>query len=335
MRVCVIAGGVGSARFLAGLVRVVDPSEVTVIGNTGDDERVRGLHVSPDIDTVLYHLAGETDWERGWGMSDESFVANSRYVSLVERAGVDVDMQEWFGLGDRDLATNMFRTRLLDAGRPLSFAIDALRRAMGIGSVVLPMSDSPVRTELVTASGERLDFQTYFVRRQHGDEVVSVEFVGASDVARPAPGVLDAISSAGVVVIPPSNPIVTVAPVLAVPGIRDAIARSSAVRVAVSPIVGGRAIKGPLEPLLRAFGHDVSPSGVAAIYRGLVDVFVLDALDASEAAAVEALGMRPVVCDTIMSGPDEAARLAKEVLDDVAIEGILPDSGHNPSTGAR
>jgi LPPG:FO 2-phospho-L-lactate transferase len=323
MRVCVIAGGVGSARFLAGLVRVVDPSEVTVIGNTGDDERVRGLHVSPDIDTVLYHLAGETDWERGWGLADETFVANERYVSLVERsratpqrsggADDDVDMQEWFGLGDRDLATNMFRTRLLDAGRTLSDAIDSLRRAMGIASAVLPMSDDPVRTELVTSAGERLDFQTYFVRRQHADAIASVDFAGA-DEARAALGVIDAITGAEVLIIPPSNPIVTVAPVLAVPGIRDAIASSGATRVAVSPIVGGRAIKGPLEALLRSFGHDVSPSGVAAIYGGLVDVFVLDEQDAGQAPGVEALGMRAVVCDTIMSGPDEAARLARDVL---------------------
>jgi LPPG:FO 2-phospho-L-lactate transferase len=314
MRVCAIAGGVGSARFLAGLVRVVDPSEVTVIGNTGDDERVRGLHVSPDVDTVLYHLAGETDWERGWGIADESFVANDRYVSLVERAGVDADMQEWFGLGDRDLATNMFRTRLLDAGRSLSFAVDALRRAMGIASTVLPMSDTSVRTELITAGGERLDFQTYFVRRQHGDDISAVDFVGA-DAASPATGVLEAIAGADVLVIPPSNPIVTVAPVLAVSGVRDAIAASGATRIAVSPIVGGRAIKGPLEALLRSFGHDVSPAGVAAIYGGLVDVFVLDEQDAGSAPAIEALGMRAVVCDTIMSSPEAAARLAKDVLD--------------------
>jgi LPPG:FO 2-phospho-L-lactate transferase len=313
MRVCAIAGGVGSARFLAGLVRVVDPSEVTVIGNTGDDERVRGLHVSPDIDTVLYHLAGETDWERGWGIADESFVANDRYVSLVERAGVDADMQEWFGLGDRDLATNMFRTRLLDAGRSLSFAVDALRRAMGIASTVLPMSDTSVRTELITAGGERLDFQTYFVRRQHGDDISAVDFVGA-DAASPATGVLEAIAGADVLVIPPSNPIVTVAPVLAICGVRDAIAASGATRIAVSPIVGGRAIKGPLEALLRSFGHDVSPAGVAAIYGGLVDVFVLDEQDAGSAPAIEALGMRAVVCDTIMSSPEAAARLAKDVL---------------------
>ncbi len=334
MRVCVIAGGVGSARFLAGLVRVVDPSEVTVIGNTGDDERVRGLHVSPDVDTVLYHLAGETDWERGWGMTDETFVANSRYVSLVERARVDVDMQEWFGLGDRDLATNMFRTRVLDAGRSLSDAIDALRRAMGITSRVLPMSDESVRTELVTSGGERLDFQTYFVRRGHGDLVSTVEFVGA-DSARPAPGVLEALEGAELIVIPPSNPIVTVAPVLAVPGVRDAIASSSAPRVAVSPIVGGHAIKGPLESLLRAFGHKVSPSGVARIYEGLVDVFVLDVQDGDEATAVGALGMRPVVCDTIMSDAYEAARLAKDIIAGAGMGGLWASSDHNPHIGER
>jgi LPPG:FO 2-phospho-L-lactate transferase len=314
MGVCVIAGGVGSARFLAGLVRVLDPADITAIGNTGDDERVRGLHVSPDIDTVLYHLAGEADWTRGWGMADESFIANDRYVSLVERAGVDVDMQEWFGLGDRDLATNMFRTRLLDAGRTLSDAIDALRRAMAITATVVPMSDDPVRTELVTSTGERLDFQTYFVRRQHGDVVSSVGFVGASE-ASPAPGVLDALEGAELIVLPPSNPIVTVAPVLAVPGIRRAIEASTAPRVAVSPIVGGRAVKGPLEALLPAFGHDVSPAGVARIYRGLVDAFVLDTVDADQVPAIEALGMRTIVCDTIMTGPDEAARLAKEILE--------------------
>jgi LPPG:FO 2-phospho-L-lactate transferase len=313
MRVCVIAGGVGSARFLAGLVRVVDPSDVTIVGNTGDDERVRGLHVSPDIDTVLYHLAGETDWARGWGIADESFVANERYVALVERAAPDVDMQEWFGLGDRDLATNMFRTRMLDTGRTLTEAIDALRRAMGIASTVLPMSDETVRTELVTSSGERLDFQTYFVRRRHAETIAAVDVTGA-ETARPAPGVLEVIEGAELIVLPPSNPIVTVAPVLAVRGIRDAIASSHATRVAVSPIVGGRAIKGPLDALLGAFGHDVSAAGVAAIYRGLVDVFVLDAQDAGQAPDIEALGMRALVCDTIMGSPEEAARLAKDVL---------------------
>ena len=313
MRVCAIASGVGTARFLTGLTRVVDPSEVTVIGNTADDERVRGLHVSPDIDTLLYHLAGETDWTRGWGMADETFVANDRYVRLVERAAPDVDMQEWFGLGDRDLATNMFRTRLLDVGHTLSFAIDALRRAMGIATTVLPMSDEPVRTQLVTSAGERLDFQTYFVRRQHADEIKAVEFVGA-DAARPAPGAIDAIAGAEVIIVPPSNPIVTVGPVLAIPGIREAIVTSTAAKVAVSPIVGGLAIKGPLEALLRSFGHEVSPAGVARIYEGLVDAFVLDTVDAEHAGAVEALGMHAIVCDTMMTSPEESARLAKDVL---------------------
>ena len=334
MRVCVIASGVGTARFVAGLVRVVDPSEVTVIGNTGDDERVRGLHVSPDIDTVLYHLAEQTDWARGWGMADETFVANDRYVSLVERAGVDVDMQEWFGLGDRDLATNMFRTRLLDAGCSLSFATDALRRAMGIAATVLPMSDDAVRTKLVTSDGERLDFQTYFVRRHHTDEIAAVEFAGA-DAARPAPGVIDAISGAELIVVPPSNPIVTVAPVLAIAGVRDAIARSSAAKIAVSPIVGGHAIKGPAEAMLRALGHETSPVGVARIYEGLVGAFVLDTVDADHAGAVEALGMRAVVCDTMMTGPDEAARLAQHVVDSSADARLWAHDAPNPADASR
>jgi LPPG:FO 2-phospho-L-lactate transferase len=319
MRLVAIAGGVGSARFLAGLARLIDPSELTVVVNTGDDERVRGLHCSPDIDTVLYHLAGATDWERGWGMSDESFVANDRYGSLVEAArealdDLGVDMQEWFGLGDRDLATNMFRTRLLDAGRTLTEAIDALRRAMGIEIVVLPMSNEPVRTEVVTAFGERLDFQTYFVRRHHADMITEVSFVGA-EASSPAPDVLDAIGGADVIVIPPSNPLVTVAPVLAVPCVRDALASSGATRIAVSPIVGGRSIKGPLDALLASMGHEVSPAAVAKIYAGLIDVFVLDDADADQSSAIETLGMRPIVCDTIMSGAEEAARLAKEILD--------------------
>jgi LPPG:FO 2-phospho-L-lactate transferase len=312
-----LAGGVGSARFLAGLARIADPAEVVVIGNTGDDERMRGLHVSPDIDTVLYHLAGETDWQRGWGMRDESFVANDRYRELVAKAGEalsGVDMQEWFGLGDRDLATNLLRTRMLDAGRTLSEATDALRTAMGIPVRVLPMSDDPVRTALVTSSGEHLDFQTYFVRRQHADVISGVSFEGASD-ARPAPGVVEAIGSAATIVIPPSNPLVTVAPVLAVPRIRDAVATSSATRVAVSPIVGGHAVKGPLDALLSSLGHEVSALGVARIYAGLIDVFVLDQVDEPQASGIEALGMRVLVCDTMMTGPEEAARLAKTVLD--------------------
>lgn len=314
MRVTVIAGGVGSARFLAGLVRVLDPSDITVVVNTGDDERMRGLHVSPDIDTVLYHLAGATDWDRGWGLDDETFVAHERYRELVSRADVDgLDMQEWFALGDRDLATHMLRTRLLDAGRSLSDATAAVARGLGVGITILPMSDDPVATKLRSDDGELLDFQTYFVRKQHSPTITQVVFEGASS-ATAAPGVLDAIGGADVLIIPPSNPLISVAPVLAVPRVRHALEGSVAKRFAVSPIVGGKAIKGPADALMQSLGHEVTATGVARIYAGLVDTFVLDQVDAAQSPAIEALGFRSVMCDSLMKNPDEAARIAKTVL---------------------
>lgn len=310
MRITAIAGGVGSARFLAGLVRVVDPASLTVVVNTGDDETVRGLHVSPDVDTVLYHLAGLADWPRGWGVAGETFVAHERYAELASIARADTDLQEWFALGDRDLAVHQLRTQILAAGGSLSAATDAVRRALGVACRVLPMSDDPAPTLLRTTGGEVLDFQTYFVRRGQRDEIASVEVAGGS----PAPGVLEALAGADVVVIPPSNPLLSVAPVLAVDGVRDALAAASAVRVGVSPIVGGRALKGPADRLLASLGYEVSAAGVAGTYCRLVDVFVLDETDAPLAADVEALGMRPVVCDTIMRSAEDAARLAKIVL---------------------
>lgn len=314
MRVCAIAGGVGSARFCAGLVRVIDPGDLTVVSNTGDDDRMQGLYVCPDIDTLLYHLAGLADWERGWGVGAETYRTHERYTELAARAGVaDTDLHEWFTIGDTDLATNLLRTRMLDAGRPLHEAVAAVARALGVGATVLPMSDDPVRTRLECASGEVLDFQTYFVRRRHTDEVRAVRFEGIED-ASPTSGTLEAIATADVVVIPPSNPIVSVAPVLAVPGVREAVAATEAVRVAVSPIVSGRALKGPADMLMRSLGHDQDAVGVARIYEGLVDVFVLDEQDAARAGEVEALGMRAAVCDTIMSSPEAAGAVAKRVL---------------------
>jgi LPPG:FO 2-phospho-L-lactate transferase len=313
MRICVIAGGVGSARFCAGLVRVVDPGDLTIVVNTGDDARMRGLHVSPDVDTVLYHMAGLNDWERGWGATGESYRVHERYLELVSRAGeTGVDLHEWFTLGDVDLATNMLRSRLLDAGRSLTEATDVVRRALGIGAKVLPMSNDPVRTVLTTTDGEVLDFQTYFVRRRHADEISAVSFDGIVR-ASPAPGVLDAIKGADLLLIPPSNPIVSIGPVLAFRGVRDAVG-AVRTRVAVSPIVGGRALKGPADMLMRSLGHAQDAVGVARIYQGLIDVFVLDQSDASLAPDVEALGMRAVVCDTIMSGPEAAGTVAKSVL---------------------
>lgn len=316
MRVCAIAGGVGSARFCVGLARNLSPRELTIVVNTGDDERVRGLHVSPDIDTVLYHLSSSTEWERGWGMAGESFVANDRYRELAQQVNVDVDLQEWFALGDRDLATHLFRTRILDAGGSLTEATAALARAMGVNATVLPATDDVLRTVLEIPSGERLAFQEYFVRRRQADEIVGVTYEGAVE-ARPAPGVLDAIAGAAVIVIPPSNPILSIAPILAVPAVRVTIEAAPGKRVGVSPIVGGRALKGPADRVLASLGHEVSPVGVATLYKDFLDVFVLDEADADEARRVEGLGIRAAVCDTIMSGPEESARVAKAVMDHV------------------
>lgn len=316
MRTCVLAGGVGSARFLSGLVRVIDPDDVVVVVNTGDDERVRGLHVSPDIDTVLYHLADATDWDRGWGLGDESFVANDRYKELASHVPVGeegaIDLQDWFALGDRDLATHMLRGRLLDTGLSLTRATDILRMAMGIGVRVLPMTDASVATVLTTTSGEKLDFQTYFVRRQHSDELAAISYEGA-DEAPMSPEVADAIASADLILIPPSNPYLSIGPLLAVGGMRGAV-EAAPRKIAVSPIVGGRAVKGPADTILAAFGSEVSAAGVAKLYAGIVDVFVIDRTDEASADAVAAIGMEPLVLDTMMTGPETAARLCKEIL---------------------
>lgn len=320
MRICAVAGGVGSARFCAGLASVVDPARLTIVVNTGDDETIRGLHVSPDVDTVLYHLAGLADWQRGWGLEGETFAADERYKALVERSGAGAgssvgteSLHEWFALGDRDLATHLLRTNLLRSGRTLTAATDALRRALGVGARVVPMTDDPVRTQLTTRAGEVLDFQTYFVRRRHADEISRICYDGA-DVARPAPGVVPTITEAELILVPPSNPLLSIGPVLSIGAIRAAIEASDAPRVAVSPIVGGKALKGPADMLLRSLGHEQDCVGVARLYQGLIDTFVIDEADAGRAADVEALGMRVVVVDTIMSSPDAAAAVAKSVL---------------------
>jgi len=305
MKLTVLAGGGGGARLVAGLAAAVD--DLTVIVNTGDDEVMRGLHISPDVDTVLYYLAGLIDWQRGWGLLKESFTANDTYRELVVASGVEADMQDWFALGDRDLATHMFRTQALSGGSTLTEVTAALARGLGVSTRVLPMSDAPSRTVLASSSGEELDFQTYFVRHQHRDEIASVSYLGS---ASPSAAVLDALASADVVILGPSNPMLSIGPILALDGVRDAISSC----VAVSPIVGGKAIKGPADRLLASLGHEISCVGVARIYEGLADTFVLDTIDADRAPEIEALGMRTLVCDTMMPGPDEATRVAKEII---------------------
>lgn len=306
--VAVLAGGVGAARFLEGLVRVVPAKNVTVIGNTGDDLELHGLTICPDLDTVTYALAGLSDPERGWGLANESFHA----LDALRKFSEDT----WFQLGDRDLATHIFRSSMLRSGFPLSEAIARVTRALGAASVILPMSDNPVRTWLDTDIGQ-LDFQTYFVKNRAEPDVRGVEFVGAKEAA-PAPGVLEAIMRADAVIIAPSNPIISVGPILAVPGIRDALRETLAPVVAISPIVGGQAVKGPAAAMMTSLGHGASATAVANLYRDFLNVFVLDEVDVDSKAAVEKLEMRAVVCPTMMTGMAEKKALARVVMGAVA-----------------
>ncbi|GAA1994618.1 2-phospho-L-lactate transferase [Isoptericola halotolerans] len=305
----VLAGGVGGARLAHGFALAASsPSEnelaLTCVVNVGDDTERHGLHVSPDLDTVMYTLAGLNDEERGWGLTGESYAT----LAQLERLGEDT----WFTLGDKDLATHVVRTARLRAGEPLSTVTARLAAALGIDARLLPVTDDRVRTLVSTPSGT-LAFQEYFVRRQHADAVLGLTFEGV-DAAGPAPGVLDAVSDAALLVVAPSNPFLSVEPVLAVPGVREALRSSRARRVAVSPIVGGRAIKGPAAQILETLGHDVSALGVARLYTGLVDVMVIDTADAALAAPIEDLGFEVLVTDTIMGGPAGRERLARELL---------------------
>jgi LPPG:FO 2-phospho-L-lactate transferase len=300
-----LAGGVGAARFLKGLIAVVPPTDVTAIGNTGDDIVLHGLHVSPDLDTVTYTLAGAIDPERGWGLSGETWSA----MEALERYGGHT----WFRLGDRDLATHLHRTQRLREGATLSEVTAEIVRSWGVQVRLLPMSDDPVETRVVVAGEGELGFQEYFVGRQHAVQVQGVRFAGI-DGAEPAPGVLAALDAADVVVICPSNPIVSIGPVLAVAGVRDAVAARRDRAVAVSPIVAGKALKGPADRMLADLGQEPSVVGVARLYAPLVATLVIDEADAERAAEVEAQGVRCVVAPTVMHGPAEAAALARTVL---------------------
>jgi LPPG:FO 2-phospho-L-lactate transferase len=300
----VLAGGVGAARFLRGLIRRTDPRRLAVVVNTADDDVFFGLHVSPDVDTVLYTLAGLADPARGWGRRDDSFACRAALAALGEPV--------WFALGDRDLATHLFRTERLGRGWSASRVTAALAARHGVVATVRPMTDDPVRTWIHTARG-RLSFQEYLVARRARDAVRRIEIAGARR-ARAAPGVARAIDQADVVLFPPSNPLVSTGPILAIPEIRRAVRRHPGPRVAVSPLVGGRAVRGPLHRMLRGLGRAPSATGVARLYRGLVDVFVLDERDRAEVPAIRALGMDVVVADTLMRDADAAARLASAVL---------------------
>ncbi len=299
-----LAGGVGAARFLEGLVQVAPPDSITAIVNTGDDFILHGLHISPDLDIVICTLADEIDREQGWGIAGDT----TECLTWLGRLGAPT----WFKLGDRDLALHIHRTALLGQGIALSEITDRIRQALGVSVRVLPMSDQPVPTHVITAEGD-MHFEEYFVRRRAADEVRGVRFAGIEQ-ALPAPGVLSAIAEAEVILVAPSNPIVSIGPILALPGVREALHATRAPIVAVSPIVGGAPIKGPAAPLMRASGLEVSATGIAQAYRDFLDVLIIDEQDAELKPAVEALGIRAIVTDTIMSSMEKKAHLARVAL---------------------
>lgn len=310
VKITALAGGVGAGKFLRGVVRAAPSDDLTVVVNTGDDILVHGLHVSPDLDSVTYWLAGLMDRERGWGRDGETFRA-AEELRRLDAA------RSWFGLGDLDLATHLYRMPRLAAGMPLSAATDELRRALGLAARIVPMTDDPVTTRIgaVGHNGEMLDlhFQEYWVLRGAADEVKEIRYEGAEN-ARPAPGVIEAIADADAVLICPSNPVASVDPILAVPGIRDAVRRRRDVAVGVSPIVGGAPLRGMADKLLPAVGVAISATGVASHYRSIVSGFVIDDVDASERPAIEALGLRVSVTDSVMADDLAAERVAREAL---------------------
>ncbi len=308
MRLVALAGGTGAAKLLRGLDTLLERGAMTVVGNTGDDAEVWGLHVSPDLDTVCYTLGGLLDEERGWGLRDESFRTLGEMVRFGEPT--------WFNLGDRDLATHLHRTRLLAEGRSLSEVTAKLAADLGVRHAVLPMSDQPVRTRVLGPDGW-LGFQEYFVREKTQVEVRAVEYTGAPE-ARPAPGLVEAIGAADAVLVCPSNPVTSVGPILAVPGIVEALHGTRAPVLAISPIVGGRAVSGPAGRLMAARGLPVSALGIAQGYAPWLDILIIDDEDAALAPSIEAAGARPVVASTLMTGRVEEMRLARRILETLA-----------------
>ena len=310
MKVAALAGGVGAGRFLRGLVRVVPPSDVTAVVNTGDDVRMHGLHVSPDLDSVTYWLAGVADRERGWGRQSETFRATEELRGL---GAADA----WFNLGDLDLGTNIFRTDVLARGGTLSEATSRIAARHGVSARLLPMSDDLVTTRIdaVDGAGLAMDlhFQEYWVQRRARDEVKAVRYEGAG-IARPAPGVLEAITTADAILICPSNPIASIAPILAVPGVRDEVARRRERVAGVSPIVAGAPLRGMADKLMPAAGVEVSAAGAAECYEGLLAGWVIDERDRHLGPRIEMTGVRVAVTDTIMADDSKAEALARTAL---------------------
>ncbi len=301
-----LAGGVGAARFLTGLVKLVPEDELKVIVNTGDNIAAHGLCISPDTDIVTYTLAGVVDDNKGWGIRGDTFHCLEALGKLGE--------ETWFGLGDKDMATHLYRTALLKQELKLSEVTARISRAFGLRLAILPMTDDEFETRIKTKRG-MIHFEEYLVKWAAQDEVLGIDFIGA-EAAKPAPGVLDSILNSELVVVCPSNPIVSIGTILAVNGVRDALRKTRAKKVAVSPIVGGLPIKGPADKLLRGLGHEVSAFGVAELYKDFLDTFVIDRADRREKSRIEGLGLEVKVTNTVMLSLESKIALARVVLED-------------------
>lgn len=304
MKITALAGGIGASKLLLGLASVMPPEDITIIANTGDDIELFALRICPDIDTVTYTLAGVINEETGWGLKGDTFEC----LRWLERYGE----ASWFNLGDRDFGTHVFRTNALRSGASLTEVTDHIRRSLGVGSTILPMSDAYTPTRVVTDEGE-MHFQEYFVSRRCEPRVREIRFDNIES-AEPAPGVLSAILEANAVIICPSNPFISIGPILAVPGVREALKETAATVVAVTPIIGGRALKGPAADMLRDLGHEVSAGAVAALYSDVLDVFVLDEADASMEAGIGSLGIHAAVTNTVMNTLEDKQNLARTVV---------------------
>jgi len=305
MRVVLLAGGTGGAKMAHGLQQVLPPGDLTVIVNVGDDTERFGLLVCPDLDTVLYTLAGLADREQGWGVAGDTYTA----LAMLERLGAEA----WFRIGDADLAIHVRRNELLADGGTLTQVTGVMATALGVASHILPITDDAVRTRIGTDAGE-LDFQDYFVRRRQADAVTAIRFDGI-ELAEPSQAALEALRQADLVVIGPSNPLVSIGPILAVAGVRDALLAAPGVRLGVSGIVAGQAIRGPADRMLGTLGHEVSARGVARLYAGLVDRFVIDEADAELATSIAELGMQVSVLPTVMRSDEDRAALARALLE--------------------
>jgi len=304
MKITALAGGAGAAKFLKGLQKAASPSDITIIGNTGDDAVIHGLHVSPDLDIVTYTLAGLVG-KAGWGFASDT----THVLDQLAIYGVDT----WFKLGDRDLATHLIRTQWLAAGLTLSEITGRIAKALEVEALILPMTNSSVRTKLKTAAGAERDFQDYFVRLGHSEQITSVRFEGAADSA-PAPGVIDSLLGADCIIVCPSNPVISIGPILAVPGIRSTLAQVREKVVAISPIVAGKALKGPADKLLPLLGVQATCAGVAALYADICTLFVADHRDSMNRQDIENTGLTPIFLETVMGDEAVASDLAAAIL---------------------